>query len=670
MSVRYPPPAKSAEPGQAELDQKATSVESLSAALDRIYDRLLVATGQSVPENAALNTTAADKYTALLEPCVALQRLQKMFGLSDFERDVLLLCAGAATESRFQSACSGVHHERTASWPTFGLALAALQDPHWSAVSRIRPLRYWSLVDVVGNNHGGSFMYSPLRIDERILLYLLDVPAQDERLEAYIRPLPNNGATVDIQRRAHLLSALEMAVSHWLRSTEQDEPILFCGGQQATRKSAFVELCRRCGLQPYQLDASALPSAPADREQLARLWTREAALRPSALYIRCKDGEDIHQLSTWLEWVQAPVVIDAPAGGPAERLTGLRIDVPSLSADERKALWTERLGPVTGQLNGSLDRIVEYFHFDESTIQLAATTARETTLAENDDAGRVTWHICRQYARRSLDNLARRIEPRAGWSDLVLPPEQTETLRQIAIHLRQRAVVNDQWGFSERYSRGLGLSALFAGESGTGKTMAAEILANELDLDLYQIDLASLVSKFIGETEKNLQRVFDAAEESGAILLFDEADALFGKRSEVRDSHDRYANLEVSYLLQRMDSYRGMAILTTNMRHAMDTAFVRRIRFIVQFPFPDAPSRERIWKNIFPAAAPLGPIDYERLAQLNISGGVIRNIAMHAAFLAAEQQSPIGAQHMLHAARTEYAKIEKPLTASETRGWL
>jgi len=233
--------------------------------------------------------------------------------------------------------------------------------------------------------------------------------------------------------------------------------------------------------------------------------------------------------------------------------------------------------------------------------------------------------------------------------------------------MRQRDVVNEQWGFAAKHERGLGLTALFAGNSGTGKTMAAEILAADLDLDLYKIDLASVVSKYIGETEKNLRAIFTAAEESGAILLFDEADALFGKRSEVRDSHDRYANLEISYLLQQMESYRGVAILTTNMQHALDPAFLRRIRFIVQFPFPDAAARARIWRRIFPAATPVANLDFDRLGQLNVTGGTIRNIAMHSAFLAADDSMRVEARHIVAAARTEYAKMEKPLTAAETR---
>jgi SpoVK/Ycf46/Vps4 family AAA+-type ATPase len=199
--------------------------------------------------------------------------------------------------------------------------------------------------------------------------------------------------------------------------------------------------------------------------------------------------------------------------------------------------------------------------------------------------------------------------------------------------------------------------------------MAAEVLAQALELDLFQIDLAGLVSKYIGETEKNLKRVFDAAENSGAILLFDEADALFGKRSEVKDSHDRYANLEVSYLLQRMEAYRGLAILTTNMRHAIDAAFLRRIRFIIEFPFPDAAHRARIWRGVFPVDTPTAGLDPERLARLNVPGGIIRNIATHAAFLAADEAQPVRMAHLLEAARTEYGKLERPLSNAEAGAW-
>jgi SpoVK/Ycf46/Vps4 family AAA+-type ATPase len=199
--------------------------------------------------------------------------------------------------------------------------------------------------------------------------------------------------------------------------------------------------------------------------------------------------------------------------------------------------------------------------------------------------------------------------------------------------------------------------------------MGAEALANDLHLDLYRIDLASVVSKYIGETEKNLRRVFDAADQSGAILLFDEADALFGKRSEVKDSHDRYANIEVSYLLQRMEAYRGLAILTTNMKTALDPAFLRRLRFIVEFPFPDTTQRLRIWQRAFPPATPTEALDFSRLAQLRIAGGNIRSIAVSAAFLAADAGEPVRMSHLMAAARGEYAKLQRQLTAAESKAW-
>jgi SpoVK/Ycf46/Vps4 family AAA+-type ATPase len=251
-----------------------------------------------------------------------------------------------------------------------------------------------------------------------------------------------------------------------------------------------------------------------------------------------------------------------------------------------------------------------------------------------------------------------------------LPEPQKDILHDIVSHVRQRAKVYGSWGFASKGVRGLGISALFAGASGTGKTMAAEALAGALRLDLYRVDLSSIVSKYIGETEKNLRRIFDAAEMGGAILLFDEADALFGKRSEVKDSHDRYANIEVSYLLQRMECYRGLAILTTNSKSALDSAFLRRIRFVVQFPFPDLHNRVEIWRRIFPEETPTCGLDVNKLALLSVAGGNIRNIALGAAFLAAEAGTQVEMSHLLHAARSEYAKLEKPLTEVETTGWL
>ena len=351
------------------------------------------------------------------------------------------------------------------------------------------------------------------------------------------------------------------------------------------------------------------------------------------------------------------------------RRVSLAYEVRNPTGAEQKDLWLRVVGAGGMSLNGEIDQFVSQFDLNAEKIHSAVTQAiGEKSSSENVQAS--LWDACRAQARPQLDDLAQRIEPAATWSDLVLPALGLQTLREVAVHVRRRLTVYQTWGFATKGLRGLGISALFSGVSGTGKTMAAEVLAHELRLDLYRIDLSAVVSKYIGETEKNLRRVFDAAEEGGAILLFDEADALFGKRSEVKDSHDRYANIEVSYLLQRMEAYRGLAILTTNLKSALDTAFLRRLRFIVDFPFPDANLRAEIWRQIFPHETPTENLDAVKLAQLNIAGGNIRNIALNAAFLAADANEPVRMSHLLRAAENEYTKLEKSLSDGEIRGWV
>jgi ATPase family protein associated with various cellular activities (AAA)/winged helix domain-containing protein len=638
---------------------RETQPASIPEQLDRVYR--VITRGL---RDAAASSFSEEQMpaTTRVEPCIALEHLETVFQLTPFERDVLLLCAGASLESRFANVCAAVHGDPHATWPTLGMAIALLEEPHWSAISRARPLRYWRLIEGAANS---TLLSAPLRIDERILQYLIGVPAVDERLEPLFHLLPENPGS------SHYASASRLAVRHWSEAQSAKlQPLLLMGSHASSRQTIFEEICQEVHLLPYALNAADIPTTPAECEQVARLWTRESILTGAAVYIKTASGENTRSLTAFLDLLKAPVALEVPAASPLEQVEGLRVHVPTIATYERKTLWMETLGPLAARMNGSLDRLAEYFQFDERDIRTSGAIALDAILSDQDsDPSELAWRICREHARRSLDMLALRIEPHAQWPDLILPGPQLETLRQLTTHVRQRAVVNEAWGFANKHARGLGLSVLFAGASGTGKTMAAEILAGELGLDLYQIDLSAVVSKYIGETETNLRKIFASAEESGAVLLFDEADALFGKRSEVRDSHDRYANLEISYLLQRMESYRGVAILTTNMQPALDPAFLRRIRFIVQFPFPDAPARRQIWQRIFPAAAPTSNLNLDQLAQLNISGGVIRNIAVHAAFLAAEDKSPIEMRHALAASRTEYQKMDKPLTATETRGW-
>ncbi|MEI2612130.1 MAG: ATP-binding protein [Candidatus Promineifilaceae bacterium] len=265
----------------------------------------------------------------------------------------------------------------------------------------------------------------------------------------------------------------------------------------------------------------------------------------------------------------------------------------------------------------------------------------------------------RAHSNQNLGTLATKIKPRYDWTDIILPYDTLNQLREMVNQVRQKPIVYGRWGFDRKLALGKGLHALFAGESGTGKTMAADIMAGELGLDLYKVDLSSLVSKYIGETEKNLDRIFTEAATSNAILFFDEADAIFGKRSEVKDSHDRYANIEISYLLQRMEAYDGVVILATNLRANMDDAFTRRLHFAIEFPYPDVSDRERIWRINFPVETPLAEsVDWFELARrFRLAGGNIRNIILAAAFLAAEHDESVGMVHLLHATRREYQKM-------------
>jgi SpoVK/Ycf46/Vps4 family AAA+-type ATPase len=297
-------------------------------------------------------------------------------------------------------------------------------------------------------------------------------------------------------------------------------------------------------------------------------------------------------------------------------------------------------------------------------VQLAAERGdRETVVRSDLHAG------ARSQSGQGLRRLAQRVEPVYGWDDIVLPRRAMRQLEEVYASVEHRGRVYSEWGFERKLALGKGTNVLFAGPSGTGKTMAASILARELHLDLYKIDLATVVSKYIGETEKNLARIFREAQASNAILFFDEADALFGRRSEVKDSHDRYANIEVAYLLQRMEEYEGISILATNLRKSLDQAFARRLQHTVEFPFPDADYRERIWRRIFPTAAPLaGDVDFAFLAKrFEFAGGSIKNVALAAAFLAAEDGGRISMAHLIRATARELRKIGKLPTKSEFR---
>lgn len=588
--------------------------------------------------------------------------LCEAFHLSTFERHVVLLCAGIELDSSFPARCAAAHGDPRKTYPTFGLALAVLGNAHWSALAPSAPLRRWRLIEI-GN--GDSLVSSPLRIDERVLNFLTGVDALDERLSALVEPSLGASSLPASQE------AVATAIATLWRESAEFPLVQLTGPDDSGRRQVAAQCCEALGLSLYRLRSPDVPAGAAERERLARLWEREAVLRHGALLIEADaaDAADVARVLTpFLDAVHGPIFVSRTEPLRADHRKMVRFDVHKPTASERRALWRTLLGARGRRLNGELDRVVSQFDLGVHGIQAAAAELGESTRDEKT-LPLALWQACRAQARPRMDDLAQRLEPAATWDDLVLPEAELGVLREIAMHVRQRFKVYENWEFARSSSRGLGISALFAGASGTGKTLAAEVLAAELRLDLYRIDLSSVVSKYIGETEKNLRRVFDAAEEGGAILLFDEADALFGKRTEVKDSHDRYANIEVSYLLQRMEAYRGLAILTSNLKDSLDAAFLRRLRFVVQFPFPDANQRAAIWRRIFPPGAAVDGLDIAALARLNVAGGNIRNVALNAAFRAAEAGEPIRMTHLLHAARGEYAKLERPLSAIEIQGW-
>jgi len=545
--------------------------------------------------------------------------------------------------------------------------LQAFAEPSWDALSAHRPLRYLRLLEI--NQPGATpLTAAALRADERVVNYIKGLNAVDERLSALLAV----SGTGDAPALAPSQEALaeDIVAQLQLSDSSGDAPLVeLLGVDPGSKHDVATQVCAALNRRLYRIALDALPGPKAEIENLARLWRRESLMLPVALYV---DAEEIdgaaHELGSALHWFLSRdlglvfVGLREPPARPIDASCAVEVRKPT--AQEQRKAWTEALGSraertavvLAGQFNLSLR--------DIRRIASRATQARASATEDK------VWDACCSLTRPRLDLLALRIEPKATWDDLVLPQEALGLLHQIAAQVRGRHQVYEEWGYAKTMTRGLGISALFAGESGTGKTMAAEVLAKELRLALYRIDLSAVVSKYIGETEKNLRKLFDAAEQGGAILLFDEADALFGKRSEVKDSHDRYANIEINYLLQRMEAFSGLAILATNMKSALDLAFMRRLRFVVNFPFPGVAERTQIWRKALAPDVPRDTLDYERLARFNLSGGNIHSIALNATFTAAQRTDAdkmVNMPLLLSATRSELRKLDKQVNEADFR---
>lgn len=599
----------------------------------------------------------------------ALVAIADLLALSALEVDLLVLAAAAHLSADFGRAFAYVADHAHASYPTLQLALdlraaadvdRILACDVLTAHATLRRLRLVRCEEVGAT---GGLMALPIRLEERVLDELRGVVQIDDRVAAFLRRLP--GPLLSAEQ-----SNLAEQVACHLREESERWPVVNLVGDLDSGAGGVAAVgCRRTGLMPFLLDVIALADVGvAERREIFALLEREAALSAIACVIDITSWPETEArvrgvVQDLVESVGVPLFIVSSTPWPTT-CGALSVHVPRPDRAAQRRLWDAAIAGVAHSVNGEIESIVQRFDLGPSAITAAVASARATAGAE-PITGADLWRACRERGGPALDDLAQRLVPAYEWDDLILPKEALDQLHDLASQVEQRGRVYDTWGFGRKSGRGRGISALFAGPSGTGKTMAAEVVARALGLDLYRIDLSGVVSKYIGETEKNLRRVFDAAERSGSILFFDEADALFSSRpTQVRDSHDRYANMEVSYLLQRMEDYDGLAILASNRRASIDTAFLRRLRFIIDFPYPAVEDRIRIWKSVFPAESACEDLDTDFLARLELSGGNIRSIALNAAFLAAAEGISIRMPHVVRAAGREYAKSERPVSAA------
>lgn len=661
------------------LDPQALPEETTLA-----YDRAIQAAQEQI---TGLETRARQSGEEL-----RLFHLVKLFGLSALQREVLIICLGPEIDLKYERLYGYLHDDMTKKRPTLDLVMRLLcaSFAERLEVRRIlepgSPLVEWNLVSL----HDDPGIRRPvlparyLKLDERIAGYLLGSDQIDERLLALADPQAGRqGAGMPSEVNV----CLEQWIAAWEQTWQKRAPILLLHGKYGSgRHAAAKRLAEGLNKPCLMFSSRGLAASGLRTEHVVRLAEREALLCEGLVCwsqvddLIQPDGETelsrehdafIHAVAQG----HAPVIlIGSKSWEPGRQLAGrpfLRLGFPESSYGERKSAWAERLNGSNQLTETEISSLAGRFRLTPGqigdavsrayTLMWARDPASTTLLRADIDAA------SRDQSQNRLGTLARKLTPRYQWEDIVLPKQQLATLHMICATIRQRPTVYGDWGFDKKLSLGKGLIALFSGPSGTGKTMSAEIIANELGLDLYKINLSAVVSKYIGETEKNLEHIFGEAQDSDSILFFDEADALFGKRSEVKDAHDRYANIETAYLLQRTEEYNGLVILASNIKKNMDEAFVRRLHFMLDFPFPEEIERLEIWKRTFPVQAPTAPdIDLAFLARkLKISGGNIRNIILAAAFIAADEQARISMRHLVRGASYEYQKMGKMIVEAD-----
>lgn len=620
-----------------------------------------------------------------------LEELARLFRLTPFDIDVLLICMAPELDLRYERLYAYLQDDVTKKRPSVHLVLNLLcpsfeaklaARERFSSESPLLKHHLFHLFDDPSHQNP-PLLGKYLKVDERVVNYMLDSDEIDTRLLSYVRHTIPQARFDDLLLPSDVKRRLLSLTRD--KRTGDDGLIFYFQGPYGVGKQITAEaICRDMGMGVLAIDGECLLNAEGSSfDEMVHLAARETLLQDAALYW---DGFDVlladdrrASLDMLLRRLEGRRGLTFLAGDitwePMDALHTkdfVRIEIPRPRSAERVQLWVRSLnGDISLASDVDMSALANKFRFSGGQIRDAAVTARNLARWRDPENGHVTlddlYSACRLQSNRKLVTLTQKITPHYKWDDIVLPSDRLEQLEEICNYVKYRSLVYDEWGFDSKLSMGKGLNALFAGPSGTGKTMAAEIMAGELGLDLYKIDLSSVVSKYIGETEKNLARIFAEAETSNSILFFDEADALFGRRSEVRDSHDRYANIEISYLLQKMEEYVGVVILATNFRRNMDDAFVRRMHFTIEFPFPNENDRRLIWERIWPDDMPRSPeLDLDFMAgRFEVAGGSIRNIALAAAFLAADDGRVVNISHLIRATQREYQKMGKVMMGDE-----
>jgi hypothetical protein len=641
---------------------------------------------------AELEAAIEAKVKASIERGVflGLPSLATRFELSWLERQAVVVCLAPELDRRYDTLYAYLQQDITRKRPSVDLVLdlACRSDlERWRARASFSDqgtlfrTEILESVDDPRSPSGSSGLARFVKLSDRILGFLLGQGDIDARLDGVAKILYPEQPLEDVLIDPRVRSEVEAIVAHHFGDGTPvwDRVMVGLHGPRGIGKRALaLGVCERLGCPLLYVDLVSLAARAKEVASLLRLAYREGVLQQAALYIDHvdqlpeADGQAAAWLKAlahaseeygWLTFLGSEKPWWRPGVFGAGAFYALELAAPQVSI--QRAAWERVLAHWAADRERSWpEQLVSRFSLTPGQIEDAARCAQRRRVMRQDVLGpdlADLYAACRHQSSHQLGELAVKIEPRSGWNDLIVPEDTRAQLQEICSQYRHRHRVLGEWQFERKLSYGKGLSALFAGPSGTGKTMAAEVVANELQLELYKIDLSAVVSKYIGETEKNLAKIFEEAESSNAILFFDEADALFGKRTKVSDAHDRYANIETSYLLQKMEAYEGVAILATNLRENIDDAFARRIRFLVDFPFPDAERRQQIWRAHFPAEAPTGrDIDFAWLGQeLQITGGNIKNIALNAAFLAAEDGGEIAMAHVLRGAKREFEKIGK-----------